>query len=85
LARRFHAALLRSDDSTRNPSYLAGIFFILVECAAFKQPAEDTATLSVKELDVIEYVVRLSYGDGRYPTENLDYLTTTPMPADQSE
>jgi hypothetical protein len=69
----------------RNLSYVAGTLSILLLVAAFKHSAGETASLSFEELEVIEYVVRSSYGDGRYPTENLDFLTTTPMPSDRSE
>lgn len=69
----------------RNASYLAGVFSILVLFAAFKQSAEETATLTVKEIEVIEYVLRLTYGDSRYPTGHLDFLTTSAMPTDRSE
>jgi hypothetical protein len=69
----------------RNLSYLAGIVSILVLLTVCKQPTENVARLSVKELDVIEYVLRLSYGDGRYPRGHLDFLTTTPMPNPPSE
>jgi hypothetical protein len=69
----------------RNLSCLAGIVSILVFFTACKQSTENAARLSVKELDVIEYVIRLSYGDGRYPTGHLDFLTTTAMPTDRSE
>jgi len=69
----------------RNLSYVAGTVSILCLFAACKQPAEETAMLSIKELEVIEYVVRMSYGDGRYPTGNLDFLTITPRPDDRSE
>jgi len=71
--------------SMRNPLCLAGIVSILFLFTACKQSTENVATLSIKELEVIEYVVRFSYGDGRYPTGYLDFLTTTPMPADPSE
>jgi hypothetical protein len=69
----------------RNLSCLAGIVSILVLLTVCKQPTENVARLSVKELDVIEYVLRLSYGDGRYPRGHLDFLTTTPMPNPPSE
>jgi hypothetical protein len=52
--------------------------------AAFNPSPEQPGQVSAKELEVIEYVVRFSYGDGRYPTGYLDFLTTTPMPADRS-
>ena len=69
----------------RNLSCLAEIISILVLFTACKQSTENAARLGVKELDVIEYVMRLSYGDGRYPAGHLDFLTTTPMPTDRSE
>jgi hypothetical protein len=47
--------------------------------------AEEIATLSDKDLEVIEYVLRSSCGDGRYPTGNFDFLTTTPLPTAPSE
>jgi hypothetical protein len=69
----------------RNLGYVAGAVSILFLLVGFKLSAEDTATLSAKELEVIEYVVRLSYGDGRYPTGTIDFLTTTAMPKNPSE
>ena len=69
----------------RKLSPLGGIVFILVLFASRKHPTRDVATLSAKELEVVEYVLRLSYGDGRYPTGYLNFLTTTPMPNPPSE
>jgi hypothetical protein len=65
-------------------SALAGIVSILVFFTLCKR-STDVTTLSVKELDVMEYVLRLTYGDGRYPTGYLDFLTTTPRPNSPSE
>jgi hypothetical protein len=65
-------------------SALAGIVSILVFFTLCKR-STDVTTLSVKELDVMEYVLRLTYGDGRYPTGYLDFLTRTPMPNPPSE
>jgi ABC-type amino acid transport substrate-binding protein len=47
--------------------------------------AEETATLSDQDLEVIECVLRSSCGEGRYPTGNFDFLTTTPLPTAPSE
>jgi hypothetical protein len=69
----------------RKLSPLGGIVFILVLFGSCKQPTRDVATLSAKELEVVEYVLRLSYGDGRYPTGYLNFLTTTPIPNPPSE
>jgi hypothetical protein len=69
----------------RKLSPLGGIVFILVLFAACKQPTRDIATLSAKELEVVEYVLRLSYGDGRYPTGYLNFLTIAPIPNPPSE
>jgi len=69
----------------RNLGYIAGAVSILFLLAGFKLSAEDNATPSAKELEVIEYVVRFSYGGGRYPTGIIDFLTTTPMPKNPSE
>jgi len=63
----------------------AGIGFMLILCAACKQPTRDVATLSAKELEVVEYVLRMSYGDGRYPAGYLNFLTMTPMPNPPSQ
>jgi hypothetical protein len=65
-------------------SALAGIVSILGFFTLCKR-STDVTTLSAKELDVIEYVLRLTYGDGRYPTGYLDFLTTTPRPNPPSE
>jgi hypothetical protein len=62
-----------------------GIVFILVLLASCKQPTRDVATLNAKELEVVEYVLRLSYGDGRYPTGYVNFLTTAPIPNPPSE
>ncbi len=69
----------------RNLGYIASAVSILFLLAGFKLSAEDNATLSAKELEVMEYVVRFSYGDGRYPTGIIDFLTTTAMPKNPSE
>jgi hypothetical protein len=69
----------------RKLSYLAVVVFILVLLDACKQPTENVATLSSEELEVVEHVLRLSYGDGRYPTGYLDFLTITPIPNPRSE
>jgi hypothetical protein len=69
----------------RKLSPLGGIVFILVLFGSCKQPTRDVATLSAKELEVVEYVLRSSYGDGRYPTGYLNFLTTTPIPNPPSE
>ena len=68
----------------RKLSYPVGIVFILVLFAACKQPTRDVATLSAKELEVVEYVLRLSY-DRRYPAGILNFLTTIPMPNPRRE
>jgi hypothetical protein len=69
----------------RKLSPLGGIVFILVLFGSCEQPTRDVATLSAKELEVVEYVLRLSYGGGRYPTGYLNFLTTTPMPNPPSQ
>lgn len=69
----------------RHLSFLTGILSILVHFAACKQSTEKAASLSAKELDVIEYAMRFSYGDGRYPTGQLDFLTITPLPNPPNE
>jgi hypothetical protein len=69
----------------RNLSCLAEIIAILVLFTACKQSIGNASRLSGKDREVIEYVVRISYGDGRYPTGQPDFLTTTPRPTNPSD